>query len=53
LTARKKRHATQQAARVLIGEGSDATIVTVNPSGAPNVSVVWVALNSMLQGDDI
>jgi hypothetical protein len=37
----------------LIGEGANATIVTVNPSGTPNVSVVRVALNSMLQGDDL
>lgn len=42
-----------QAARDLIGEGVDATIVTINPSGTPNVSVVWVALDSTDTGDDI
>jgi hypothetical protein len=42
-----------QPARDLIGEGANATIVTVNPSGTPNVSVVWVALDSTPQGDDI
>ncbi|MCV7134928.1 TIGR03618 family F420-dependent PPOX class oxidoreductase [Mycobacterium hodleri] len=42
-----------QAARDLIGEGANATIVTVNPSGTPNVSVVWVALNSTPDGDEI
>jgi PPOX class probable F420-dependent enzyme len=42
-----------QAARDLIGEGANATIVTLNPSGTPNVSVVWVALDSTPDGDDI
>ena len=42
-----------QAARELIGEGANATIVTINPSGTPNVSVVWVALDSTPDGDDI
>jgi hypothetical protein len=42
-----------QPARDLIGEGANATIVTVNPSGTPNVCVVWVALDSTPEGDDI
>ena len=32
-----------QPARDLIGEGAIATIVKVNPSGTPNINVVWVA----------
>ena len=31
------------AARELIGSGADATLVTINPDGSPQVSVVWVA----------
>jgi PPOX class probable F420-dependent enzyme len=42
-----------QAARDLIGAGANATMVTLNPSGTPNVSVVWVALDSAPEGDDI
>jgi PPOX class probable F420-dependent enzyme len=42
-----------QPARDLIGEGANATIVTLNPSGTPNVSVVWAALDSSPGGDDI
>jgi hypothetical protein len=42
-----------QPARDLIGKGANATIVTVNPSGTPNVSVVWVGLDPTPQGDDI
>ena len=32
------------AARELIGSGTDATLVTLNPDGSPQVTVVWVAL---------
>lgn len=32
------------AARELIGPGADATLVTLNPDGSPQVSLVWVAL---------
>jgi PPOX class probable F420-dependent enzyme len=39
-------------ARVLIGSGADATLVTINPDGSPQVSVVWVALQSSPEGDD-
>jgi PPOX class probable F420-dependent enzyme len=39
-------------ARVLIGSGADATLVTINPDGSPQVSVVWVALQTTQEGDD-
>jgi PPOX class probable F420-dependent enzyme len=42
-----------RAARDLIGHGANATIVTLNPSGTPHVSVVWVALDSTSRGDEI
>jgi PPOX class probable F420-dependent enzyme len=42
-----------QPARDLIGEGINATVVTLNPSGTPHVSVVWVALESTPHGDEI
>ncbi|MDT5316979.1 MAG: hypothetical protein QOE74_5999 [Mycobacterium sp.] len=35
-----------ESARALIGQGADATLVTINPDGSPQVSVVWVALQS-------
>src|ERR1700677_3109474 len=41
------------AARDLIGEGADATLVTLNPDGSPQVSVVWVALQSTPDGDEL
>lgn len=41
------------AARALIGAGADATLVTVNPDGSPQVSVVWVALQSTPDGDEL
>jgi PPOX class probable F420-dependent enzyme len=41
------------AARQLIGSGSDATLVTLNPDGSPQVSVVWVALQSTRDGDEL
>jgi PPOX class probable F420-dependent enzyme len=41
------------AARDLIGRGADATLVTVNPDGSPQVSVVWVALQSTPDGDEL
>lgn len=37
----------------LIGAGADATLVTVNPDGSPQVSVVWVALQSTPDGDEL
>jgi PPOX class probable F420-dependent enzyme len=39
-------------ARVLIGSGADATLVTLNPDGSPQVSVVWIALRTTPEGDD-
>jgi PPOX class probable F420-dependent enzyme len=41
------------AARELIGEGSDATLVTINPDGSPQATVVWVALESTPDGDEL
>ena len=34
-----------EAARELIGDGDDATLVTLNPDGSPQVSVVWVGFD--------
>ena len=41
------------SARALIGDGADATLVTINPDGSPQVSVVWVALQSTPDGDEL
>ncbi|MGZ4583535.1 MAG: PPOX class F420-dependent oxidoreductase [Mycobacterium sp.] len=41
------------AARELIGQGADATLVTLNPDGSPQVSLVWVALQSTADGDEL
>ncbi len=41
------------AARALIGSGADATLVTLNPDGSPQVSLVWVALQSGDDGDEL
>ncbi len=41
------------AARDLIGKGADATLVTLNPDGSPQVSLVWVALQSRPDGDEL
>ncbi|WP_078353418.1 PPOX class F420-dependent oxidoreductase [Mycobacteroides chelonae] len=41
------------AARTLVGAGADATLVTINPDGTPQVSVVWVALQSTPEGDEL
>lgn len=41
------------AARELIGQGADATLVTLNPDGSPQVSLVWVALQSTPDGDEL
>ena len=42
-----------EAARELIGDGIDATLVTLNPDGSPQVTVVWVALESTPDGDEL
>ena len=39
-------------ARALIGSSTDATLVTLNPDGSPQVSVVWIALRTTPDGDD-
>lgn len=41
------------AARDLIGQGANATLVTLNPDGSPQVSLVWVALQSTSDGDEL
>ncbi len=41
------------SARALIGSGADATLVTINPDGSPQATVVWVALQSTPDGDEI
>ncbi|MHA7652701.1 PPOX class F420-dependent oxidoreductase [Mycobacterium sp. ML4] len=41
------------AARQFIGNGTDATLVTLNPDGSPQVSLVWVALQSTPDGDEL
>jgi PPOX class probable F420-dependent enzyme len=41
------------AARELIGSGANATLVTLNPDGSPQVTVVWVALQSTPEGDEL
>jgi PPOX class probable F420-dependent enzyme len=40
-------------ARALIGNGADATLVTINHDGSPQVSLVWVALQSTPDGDEL
>jgi PPOX class probable F420-dependent enzyme len=42
-----------ESARALIGAGADATLVTINPDGSPQVSVVWMALQSTPDGDEL
>jgi len=42
-----------EAARELIGNGVDATLVTLNPDGSPQVSLVWVGLRSTPDGDEL
>jgi PPOX class probable F420-dependent enzyme len=42
-----------EAARELIGNGVDATLVTLNPDGSPQVTVVWVGLRSTPDGDEL
>ncbi len=42
-----------EAARAFIGDGADATLVTLNPDGSPQVSLVWVALRSTPEGDEL
>jgi PPOX class probable F420-dependent enzyme len=41
------------SARAFIGSGADATLVTLNADGSPQVSLVWVALQSTPDGDEL
>jgi PPOX class probable F420-dependent enzyme len=41
------------AARALIGDGTDATLVTLNADGSPQASVIWMALESTPDGDEL
>ena len=41
------------SARALIGDGADATLVTINPDGSPQVSLIWVALRATPDGDEL
>lgn len=49
----EQRMELNAAARDLIGKGADATLVTLNPDGSPQVSLVWVALQSTPDGDEL
>ncbi|MEH3139827.1 MAG: TIGR03618 family F420-dependent PPOX class oxidoreductase [Mycobacterium kyogaense] len=40
-------------ARAIIGDGADATLVTLNADGSPQVSVVWMVLQSTPDGDEL
>jgi PPOX class probable F420-dependent enzyme len=42
-----------EAARELIGNGVDGTLVTLNPDGSPQVSLVWMALRSTPDGEEL
>jgi PPOX class probable F420-dependent enzyme len=42
-----------ESARNLIGKGADATLVTLNADGSPHLSLVWVALQSTPDGDEL
>ncbi|MBI3216587.1 MAG: TIGR03618 family F420-dependent PPOX class oxidoreductase [Mycobacterium sp.] len=39
--------------RAFIGDGADATLITLNPDGSPQASLVWVALQSTPDGDEL
>ena len=41
------------AARTLIGRGANATLVTLNPDGSPQVSLVWVQLQPGDHDDEL
>lgn len=42
-----------ESARAFIGAGADATLITLNADGSPQVSLVWVALQSTPDGDEL
>lgn len=39
--------------REFLGDGVDATLVTLNPDGSPQVSLIWMALQSTPDGDEL
>lgn len=41
------------SAKAFIGRGADATLVTLNADGSPQVSLIWVALESTPDGDEL
>lgn len=41
------------AALDFIGPGADATLVTLNPDGSPQATVVWVAVQHHPDGDEL
>ena len=41
------------SAREFIGSGANGTLVTLNPDGSPQTSVVWMALQSTPDGDEL
>jgi PPOX class probable F420-dependent enzyme len=41
------------AARELIGAGADATLITLNPDGSPQATLVWMAWESTPDGDEL
>src|SRR3979490_3260050 len=49
----EQRMELNDAARNLIGKGADATLVTLNPDGGPQASLVWVAVQSTPDGDEL
>ena len=49
----EQRMKLNDEAREFIGDGIDATLVTLNPDGSPQVTVVWVALESTPDGDEL
>lgn len=40
-------------ARALISEGCDATLITINEDGSPHASLVWTALETTADGDEL
>src|ERR1700751_4968228 len=49
----EQRMKLNDAARDLIGKGADATLVTLNPDGSPQISLGGVALQSTPDGDEL
>lgn len=41
------------AARQLVESATDITLVTLNPDGSPQVTLVWAALDSTPDGDEL